>query len=224
MPGVISFDDSADYFSSIPVNYEVLGGKQTYLKDLITSSRNMAMRLFRQLSFIDYEIIRLYYFEGLTQQQISSLLDVTQGAVSKRLANVFKRLKLLLKMPKTSPVEVREDFRKLFDDDLFDIAYFFYFEPVQNRVKFFIDTSQSGASNKFRQIIAYLEKVKEREVEGLSLAELDRQQMAISYYDFFKDTKERALQWLFLYKGNGKPRLNAIQQGDSIFDAEKRNQ
>ncbi len=46
-----------------------------------------------QLSERDRQVIRLYYFEGKTQQEIAEILGVSQPAVYKRLLKVLEQLK-----------------------------------------------------------------------------------------------------------------------------------
>ncbi|MCM1532396.1 MAG: sigma-70 family RNA polymerase sigma factor [Ruminococcus flavefaciens] len=46
-----------------------------------------------QLSDRDRQIVQLYYFESKTQQEIASILGVSQQAVQKRLDRILERLK-----------------------------------------------------------------------------------------------------------------------------------
>ena len=216
----ISFDSREDYFSfqAIPEGLTDFGES---LRQSILDSSEYAEWLFSQLSEVDYEIARFYYLEQLSQIQTAKVLGISQAAVSRRLEYIRKRVKYLVKMPTSSPLQVREDFKKLFPIKLFEPAYYIYFEPSQSRVKFFLGTSQSGAANKIKQINEYLSNKVQESDKGMNADQLDVKLLATFYYDVFHDTQERASIFTFLFKLNDEIRTGSIELRDMYIEGVK---
>lgn len=169
---------------------------------------------------IDYCIARMYYLEKLSQNQISILLGITQAAVSRRLKYILIRIRFILRMPSLNPIQVRDDFNVLFPEELFEFAYFFYWELSQNRVKFFIKTSQSGASNKFASVVHFLEElvaIDDTTIEN----DFDAQQkkcLALTYLDFYRYTRDKSNTISALFKRNDGLRTGALIYGPRIWE------
>jgi hypothetical protein len=220
----ISFDEHSDMFSRIARDGPGWDARQS-LRDLIQDDPALFLRHFRMLPGIDYDIARFYYVQKLSQDQISRLLSITQAAVSRRLKYILTRVKFLLKQPTLDPIEAREDFLVLFPPQLFEFAYFFFWEHAQNRVKFFIQTSQSGAANKFGNVLAHIQKEAERpdaEIEDIDDPDeyedaLRRKFLANTYYDYFQASrkKDNVVTWLF--KKNDSQRVGSLVQGESVL-------
>ena len=136
------------------------------------------------------------------------------------------RIAKLMKMPTVSPVIVRKDFKTIFRgrEDLFEPAFFVYFEPSQSRVQYFLGTSQSGAANKIKQINKYLENLlaplQAKDEEDLTDEECDLKELVIQYMDFFLDTRTRAKDFTYLYKANDSLRKNSMVWREPICEWE----
>jgi len=211
MEPVLSFEKCPDFFSRITVDVVEPNSRESF-KALIKDSYEYIVRYFSLLSAMDHNIARLYYIEGMSQDQISDLVGISQAAVSRRLKYILDRVKFLLKMPSLDPILVREELGELFPPELFEFAYFFYWELVQNRVKFFIKTSQSGAAHKFQKIVEYLEKIEAKE----DIEERTRY-LALIYLDYFRFIKE-SNTITYLCKKNDSIRSNSLVLGESILN------
>jgi len=152
----------------------------------------------------DYWIAKLYYIDGLTQMQIGDIMGISQVAVSRRLKYILIRLKFILKTPSLDPRQVRDEFKILFPEHLFEAAYYLYWEYTQSRVRFFIRTSQLGVANKFYKIIKYLELViKEDPCEELKSKKV---YLALIYLEYFRFLKRKKNVINFLFKKNAEER------------------
>jgi hypothetical protein len=69
--------------------------------------------LLERLPPAEQDVIDLYFFKGMSQEVIASLLDVTQQAVSHRMYKAFRRLIFLFNHPDIAPDRLREDMRLL---------------------------------------------------------------------------------------------------------------
>jgi predicted XRE-type DNA-binding protein len=222
----ISYDHHPDFFSALkrrsggPGSSSIQHARQD-MRDHIQEAPAFIIRYFQMLPLIDATIARLYYLEKLSQDQISDLLDITQAAVSRRLKFIMVRVKFLLKMPTLNPMQVRNDFEYLFPEELFEFAFFFYWEHAQNRVKYFIKTSQSGAANKFARVMVYLEEWVNRDEADLTDEEQDKKVMALTYYEYFQFTREKSHIITFLFKKSDPQRTRALVSGQSILTPEE---
>lgn len=218
----LSFDKHPDFFSKIsdgvlPKNNRVI------MKNLIRSSYKFILRYFNLLPPIDYSLAKLYYIDGLGQRQIKEIFDISQSAVSRRLKYVLNRIHFLLKAPSLDPIQVREDFEKLFPSELFEFAFFYYFELAQNRVKFFVHSSQSGVANKFKDIISYLEDISEEDEKMINndkdlLNYQTKRWLALTYLDFFRFISKKSNIINFLCKKNDEIRSKALKFDKFILD------
>lgn len=218
MGSQISFDDHPELFSLIE-HKRAKGHNKSSLRSLVQDSEKYVQMYIALLPPVDRTVAHLYFIESLSQDQISELIGVTQAAVSRRLKFIRSRIKLLMRMPTLSPIQVREDFRFLFPPELFEFAYFFYFEYAQNRVKHFINTSQSGAANKLDRVIGYLKDIMAPAMQwDGSLGALDgKQYVAKAYLDYFEYTRHKANIITFLFKGNDERRAGSIVKGPARF-------
>lgn len=218
----ISYDESPDFFSNISKTVVPLRDRST-IKSLIKDSFNFIVRYLSLLSSIDRDLARYYYIEGLSQKQIKKMFGISQSAVSRRLRYVLNRINFLLRAPSLNPIQVREDLEFLLDEELFEFGYFYYFELAQNRVKFFVGASQSGVANKFKDILDYLEKVKDEKVTDFNktdkeMMNLERKKcLALIYLDYFKFIHKKANIINYLCKKNDYIRSKSLVLGKSIF-------
>lgn len=214
-----SYDEHSDLFSLMSSQ----GGSnldiRENLRDLISASPEFILRYFFMLPQIDYQIARMYYLEKLSQNQISNILNITQAAVSRRLKYILVRIRFILRMPEHNPIQVREDFHLLFPEELFEFAFFFYWEYSQNRVKFFVKTSQSGAANKFLSVMHFLEEISaiaDIDIEG-DFAAQQKKCLALVYYDYFRYTRNKSNTISALFKANDTRRTGSLVQGPKIW-------
>ncbi|MFA5071356.1 MAG: hypothetical protein WC511_03245 [Candidatus Pacearchaeota archaeon] len=210
-----SFDHKPEFFSLIAKNSNQQNQKN-YIKNIIRDSFEFVARYLNFLPPIDQDIARLYYVDGLSQDQIKKLFGVCQAAISRRVKFIFVRIKFLLKMPSLNPIQVREDLQALFEDDLFEFAYFFYWELAQNRVKYYIETSQSGAANKLIKIIAYLKQLRDTPDTGDSVLER-KKYLALVYLDYFEFIYRRSNVITWVFKKSDKYRNQPVFVGDPII-------
>jgi hypothetical protein len=217
----MSYDEYPELFSLISRRTNDFNQGRQSIRDLIGESQTFILRYFTMLPQIDFTIAKLYYIERLSQDQISDILGITQAAVSRRLKFVLIRVKFLLKMPTLSPIQVRTDFEMLFPEELHEFAYFFYFESAQNRVKFFIKTSQSGAANKFARVNSYLEKLVSLD-DATIVNDLEMQKkkyLALVYLEYFRFTRLKSNIITFLFKRFDPIRARSLIPGPSILPA-----
>jgi len=191
----VSFDEFPELYSLLTANVIELGGRGQ-LPDLMKRSFPFIKKYLAMLPPVDLAISKYYFLQDMSQEQVSMLLGVSQAAVSRRLKFILRRLKFLLKMPSRNPIQVREDLNLLFPEPLFAPAYYFYWELTQNRVRHYIDTSQSGAANKFSQLLDYLEKI----IEDESMEGTKEHYLACIYLDYFRYIRNRANVVTYLFK------------------------
>lgn len=221
----ISFDLRPDFYSKISTKAVPLRNRNN-LKGLVKDSYNFIVRYLFLLPLIDRNLAKYYYIDGLSQEQIKVMFNISQSAVSRRLRYVLNRINFLLRAPSLNPIQVREDLKILFPEDLFEFAYFYYFELAQNRVKFFVGASQSGVANKFKEILTYLKKIKDEKEVKLSKIEISdkdimiiekKKYLALIYYDYFCFINNKSNIINFLCKKNDYIRSKSLVFGDSIF-------
>ena len=211
-----SFNSKPDFFSLLSKNTNTENPKQ-HVKNVVKNSFDFVCRYLSFLPPIDQDIARLYYMDGLSQDQIKKLFGVCQAAISRRVKYIFIRIKFLLRAPSLNPIQVREELRFLLDDSLFEFAYMFYWELAQNRVKHYIETSQSGAANKLIKTISVLKKMTEwTEDPGDPMWER-KKYLALVYLDYFQFIHKKSNIITFVFKKSDKYKPNSIQTGDNIF-------
>jgi hypothetical protein len=217
----LSFEEHQDFFSGIKNKnlYSPLKNKNN-LKDLFRESYTFIVKFLNLLPSIDCDIAKFYFIEGLSQEQIRDILGISQSAISTRLKYIKSRINFLLRVPSLNPIQVREDFKFLFPDSLFEVAYFYYFELAQNRVKYFVQTSQSGVANKFKEILRYLIKISNLELSNFDkdLMNLEKKKyLALIYLDYFRFIKKKSNIINFLCKKNDEIRSKSLEYGEGIL-------
>ena len=210
----LSFDEHSDKVSYLANNLAE-DCNSFSVRDIISDTFDYFLSFLKHLSKVDQEIARFYYIDRLSQSQIADLFGICQAAVSYRLKYIMNRIKFVIKMPTMNPIQVRKDFTKLFNSDLYEYAYLFYFVYSQNRVKNFIQTSQSGASNKHNQIINYLESI----IKEINPDEdvTEKQYLAMVYCEYFKFLKKNSNILSFLYKKKDSHISDSFTYGESVF-------
>ena len=122
-----SFDEFSNHYSHL-AQIEAKRQPQPFesLKSLMSDSYHFVIKYINHLSKVDQDMARLYYIDGLSQNQICALFGIVQAAVSRRLKIITKRIKFLIKMPSLNPIQVRQDIMTIFDPSLVEFAYHFY--------------------------------------------------------------------------------------------------
>jgi len=218
----LSYEDNPDFYSKISSRAVVLNNKDN-LKNLVKDSYSFIIRYLSLLPMLDHDLAKLYYIDGLSQEQIRDLFQISQSAVSRRLRYIFNRINFLLRAPSLNPIQVREDLEFLFTPELFEYAYFYYFELAQNRVKYFVQSSQSGVANKFKEIIRYLDNILEE--NNTKIMECDKDIMiqdkkgclALIYLDYFRFIRDKSNIISYLCKKNDEIRSNSLILGEPIL-------
>lgn len=211
-----AFNDHPDFYSLIAKNSIISNPKQ-HLKNVVKGSFDFIAKYLSFLPAIDQDIARLYYVDGLSQDQIKKLYGVCQAAISRRIKYIFIRIKFLLRAPSLNPIQVREDLRNIFEDDLFEFAYLFYWELAQNRVKYYIETSQSGAANKLIKIIEYLTALSSSEVKAGDFEGGLKKHLALIYLDYFRFIHKRSNVITHIWKKSDKHKQSTLYLGDPII-------
>lgn len=211
-----SFDEYENYYSFVGSSTQE---DQLTQKELIQTSYDFLAEYIKYLSPIDRDIANFYYRDKISQESIAQLYNICQAAVSRRIKFILYRLKFLIKMPTQNPAQVREEFKVLFPKELFEYAFTFYFELTQNRVKNFIETSQSGASNKYFQIMEYLENI----VAGCDdpnseMYKLDDnvKYYATTYIEFFRFIHKNSNIFSNIFKKNVERRQKVYYSGTDV--------
>lgn len=216
----VSYDLAPDLFSTLE-DRSGMGQSKVDFKVLIVDSYEFIYKYLKLLPPLDQTISRLYYKENLSQDQISDLLGISQAAVSRRLKFTIDRIKFLIKMPTLNPLQVRKDFEIIFPESLRETAFYFYWEFAQNRVKYLISTSQSGAANKFRKIVDLLEEEGKLVNSGKDVMDTDSKEeyagLILIYLDYFRSLQKRPNVISHLYKKNDKKRASALVHLNPIY-------
>jgi predicted DNA-binding protein YlxM (UPF0122 family) len=218
----ISLEEYQDSFSKKKIMNIPLKTKSN-LKELFRDSFIFIIKYLTLLPTIDYDIALFYFIEDLSQEQIRDILNISQSAISTRLKYIKYRINFLLKIPSLNPLQVREDFKILFPDSLFEFAYFYYFELAQNRVKYFVQNSQSGVANKFKDILEYLTHISHLNILDLSKCDKDlmnfekKKYLALIYLDYFRFVKKKSNTINFICKKNDYIRSNSLEYGKDIL-------
>ena len=106
----------------------------------------------------DRELTEKYCRDGMTQVAVARLMGVSQGAVSRRIKGLVKKLRLLMEMPERDPVRVREEFKTLFGDD-FEEAFVSYWESSSVRVGDLLAVSYATAKSRQSILLKRLESL-----------------------------------------------------------------
>lgn len=212
-----SFSDKPDFFSLLAKHTSIENPKQ-HVKNVVKNSFEFVSKYLSFLPPIDQDIAKFYYVDGMSQDQIKKLFGVCQAAISRRVKFIFVRIKFLLRAPSLNPIQVREELRELFDDTLFEFAYMFYWELAQNRVKYFIETSQSGAANKLLKILSVLERMTQWDATSNDPLWERKKFLALVYFDYFQFIHKKSNVITFVFKKSEKYKPNSITVGESIFD------
>jgi len=211
-----SYEDNPDFFSSVSSKV-VAPNSRSIFKNLFKNSYSFISKYLTLLSPIDYNIAKFYYIDGLSQEQIKRVFNISQSAVSRRIRYITNRINFLLRAPSLNPIQVRRDLEFLFPEDMFEFAYFYYFELAQNRVKYFVQASQSGVANKFKDILEYLERVIENHLVlkndrfNKDLMNIEKKRcLALTYLDYFRFINNKANIINFLCKKNDEVRSKSL--------------
>jgi predicted DNA-binding protein YlxM (UPF0122 family) len=218
----VSYDESPDFFSGVASKATPLKDRGV-LKNLVRDSYKFIIRYLSLLPPIDRALAKYYYVDGLSQEQIRDIFNISQSAVSRRLRYILNRINFLLRAPSLNPIQVREDLEFLFTEELFEFAYFYYFELAQNRVKFFVGASQSGVANKFKDILKLLESIVNEKESKFNKSDKDimnlgkKKCLGLIYLDYFRFIHKKSNIINFLCKKNDEIRSRSLVSGDSIF-------
>jgi predicted DNA-binding protein YlxM (UPF0122 family) len=82
----------------------------------------------------EYDLIELYYKKGKRQKDIAVLFQVSQGAISHRIARAKQRLRFLKDLPKVHDKILLNRLREQFDDMDVDIVYHMTKTTCQSKV------------------------------------------------------------------------------------------
>src|ERR1019366_725741 len=118
------------------------GAKESF-RDIVLQCPSEALHWFGSLHDLDAAIAKFYYIMGLTQNQIATILEVSQPSIKKRLVSIMKKLKLFAKAPASNPSEVHKDLALfIFDEEMLNIARLQFVEGNMVRVALILGSSQ----------------------------------------------------------------------------------
>jgi predicted DNA-binding protein YlxM (UPF0122 family) len=119
----------------------------------------------------EYDLIELYYKKGKRQKDIAVLFQVSQGAISHRIARAKERLEFLRDLPKISDIVLLAKLRPHFDNVDVDIIYHMTKTTCQSKVAKIINEkyklvgkgsmTQVKVRHKFYKAIEKIETLKE---------------------------------------------------------------
>lgn len=147
------------------------------LRSLSRSNNALRARvedLLRYVHPVERDIIELYYFQGVTQEAISTVIGVSQQAVSHRLRSAFRRLVFLIERPDITPEQMAADLTMLVGDQP---------RAVEVLCDYAVTSSQLATAQRLG-----LSQQRVSEVFTAALASLDAQRSldAILYSDYFR--------------------------------------
>lgn len=95
------------------------------------------------------DIIHLYFLQGKRQLDIAEIFNMTQAAVSYRLARGIKRIKFLLEIPPITEAQLREDLPKAFPTIDVDILVGMWLTTCQSEVAHRLGLTQGRVRHRF---------------------------------------------------------------------------
>jgi predicted XRE-type DNA-binding protein len=160
-------------------------------------------------SGLDQCIARMYWIEGLTQEQLAMVLHLTQCAISKRLKSILLKLRFIIQTPSLDPIQVKSDLESLLegeDREIIEIAYLQFFEGSLSRTATILGISPTRVSSYMKQIIQTLAA---KAIEGGVIAE--------KYFQYYKRAMNSAGVLQNHYKKNDRQRIDSLVRGESIL-------
>ena len=212
---MLNVSDHENLVSHIESTENRIGVTYDPFGELLKQSYNAIENHLFKLPAIYRHLVQLYYLNGLTQDKIAKHLNISQAAVSTRLATLKQRLKFILQMPSQEPMQVKRDLTSILPAGVAEFAICFYWEVLQNRVRSLIETSTSGASNKLRFIIREIEAVQ----ANLDLAEAKDQEKLIlseAYLEYFRTIQISGDRHKFAYRKNDESRRGAHKESTAL--------
>lgn len=216
-PNELSYDEHENY---IETNVRKVEEKKDSVKDLIFDSYDYVGKYIDLLPEYDRQIAEYYYVHKLTQSQIAELMGWSQAGICRRLRFILERIRFFIKKPSLNPLTVNQDFKKIFPENLLEVATVFYWEHAQNRVKNLIETSQSGAANKFYRILEYLEETNKTlsSKDLLTHEEEEIHCLVLVYIDYFDFLKDRSGIITYTCKKNDEYRAKSLVNKKYIYN------
>ena len=111
----------------------------------------------------EHDLIIMYYVLKKEQKEIASILRLTQGGVSHRISRAKARLKFLVKVPKFTEEELRQELKDLFPELDLTILWGLYETTCQSVVAKRVGMTQSRIRHRFMKNLEILEKYKEEQ-------------------------------------------------------------
>jgi hypothetical protein len=237
VPRHVSFDDLAEWLSPeegpLPPADTIL----QRVRDLAQQHPEMALSLFGWLPAVDYEICRLYFVEGLTQEGVSSIIGIGQPEVSGRLHSCIKLLPFLLKRPTGNPIELRNDLLELLPRRLVEPAHVLYLNVSPSRAADLLTVSESTVRNLRKEVVTHLEELAGlpqrgpydqatlmdlgmTDAAGAVLADGEvarRRELASSYLEDFRRAEKASPRLVRAFRKNEGNRANALIKGEPII-------
>ncbi len=159
MPRHLSYDERAERLSDADVLPPPAGSRLRVVREWAQENPEAARRYFDRLPRTDCEICRLYLLEGVTQEQVSDLLEIDQSVVSRRLHSSVDLLGVLVKCPARDQGQLGSDLEGLLPPDLAEAAALFCVHLSPSQVMDLLRVSESSAANKLTKVLAHLEKL-----------------------------------------------------------------
>jgi len=109
---------------------------------------------------LEADVIFMYFYQEKRQADIASIFNMTQAAVSYRLARGIKRLKFLMDIPQITEEELREDLPEVFDNPIdVDILVGMWATTCQSAVATQLKLTQGRVRHRFFKAVARLQEV-----------------------------------------------------------------
>lgn len=108
------------------------------------------------------DIIYMYFYQEKRQADIAVIFNMTQAAVSYRLARGIKRIKFLLDIPQITEEQIRADLPDIFKDDIdIDILVGMWTTTCQSVVAESLSLTQGRVRHRFFKAVQRLQEAAE---------------------------------------------------------------
>lgn len=128
-----------------------------------SSYEEKIMPLLDRIPGREADLILLYYILRKKQADIAAIFEVTQAAVSYRLARGIKRLKFLLSIPQVTEEDMRTDLSSLFSSRDVNILVGMWQTTCQSEVALRLSIPQSGVRHYFFRAVDRLKGAAEED-------------------------------------------------------------
>lgn len=134
----------------------LLEDQEPYLED---GYEDQVLTLLDRIPEREADLIYLYYCLKKRQADIAAIFEVTQAAISYRLARGLQRIKFLLELPSVTDEEIRKDLPEVFPQEIdVDILVGMWKTTCQSEVASMLGLTQGRVRHRFFKAVDVLGK------------------------------------------------------------------